>query len=733
MSTAVKRACDACHRRKVKCDGVNPCRNCSSAQLSCTYNAIPQKKGPKGSRAKVISELRETQRQTSLSAKIHHSLMNPGQEGALSQTMSLKGTPGLLAMDTIKAAIDFYFDYLYPIAPILHRQRVLNQATYMEQNQSMDTYCLLSSLTAYTMIQPGAPLPGADNGFNLASIPGAHVAASQILIEETVRVRKGLDYMMNPTFNSLCTSYFLFAANFTLDYMDQAWFYLREATSIMLMHNMHLEETYRKFDNVEASRRRRLFWLFFTAERWFALKRGESRPLSLQPSVNLPTLGDDPTDPFVHQIGGFLSLTNLFRTFDQAFTGQWNKIRNDFDKATIDSLGGQFSKVSPTLANFSTPMEDLPANQNWLKNIDWRMRYQNGTLSPDEQEANMAIQFGHDYSPDIMSMQSQFSAPSMGMVDSAMLNKMFNISYSLIEHLKTKPSSRNPLVRSPRDHLNEVLNILSVLRNRDHRFLPYLMAKLHDTLLTLPAPMLSEVPEQLTQSLANIDIFDGFGSLGMAPMDYEEKKYMPASADMNGSTTTGTMSMGAAPTTVSMADMTSPFSPAIMSPGGMEFPQTLQDFNSPLDMAMSPVARGPQQNMQGMTSSPPGMNMNPPPSQTQQQGPSMQQQPMTPHQRMNPQQMQGMNPQMSMGGMMPNGLMGRPGHQHHQPQRANSFAMGGPRTVADFQALTRVKTEPQVSQLSQAPQPGGIPGQQPNMNPHNLGMNMSEIDFSNLR
>ncbi|KUJ19143.1 uncharacterized protein LY89DRAFT_478685 [Mollisia scopiformis] len=53
MSTSVKRACDACHRRKLKCDGINPCRNCSSAQLSCTYHAIPQQKDPKGSRAKL--------------------------------------------------------------------------------------------------------------------------------------------------------------------------------------------------------------------------------------------------------------------------------------------------------------------------------------------------------------------------------------------------------------------------------------------------------------------------------------------------------------------------------------------------------------------------------------------------------------------------------------------------------------------------------------------------------
>lgn len=32
------------------------------AGLACTYNAIPQKKGPKGSRAKVLAEIREHQR-----------------------------------------------------------------------------------------------------------------------------------------------------------------------------------------------------------------------------------------------------------------------------------------------------------------------------------------------------------------------------------------------------------------------------------------------------------------------------------------------------------------------------------------------------------------------------------------------------------------------------------------------------------------------------------------------
>jgi hypothetical protein len=66
----------SCHRRKVKCigEGTNPCKNCLSAGLACTYNAIPQKKGPKGSRAKVLSELRENQRNAQLGLSARHDL-----------------------------------------------------------------------------------------------------------------------------------------------------------------------------------------------------------------------------------------------------------------------------------------------------------------------------------------------------------------------------------------------------------------------------------------------------------------------------------------------------------------------------------------------------------------------------------------------------------------------------------------------------------------------------------
>jgi hypothetical protein len=267
-STSVKRACDACHRRKVKCDGLSPCRNCSSAQLACTYNAIPQKKGPKGSRAKVISELREQNRQSVISSKAHARLLGLNAAHGLSSpppcAPSLAPTPGLLTQELVAACVDFFFANMYPTLPILHRGKLEAQARFADRD--LDTYCLLTSLCAFMMIQPGMPVPGDPLG--LDSMPGANVMSGTMLMEETIRCRKGYDHLEAPTLGSLTTSYFLFGCYFGLDIHTKAWFHLREATTLACILGMNKEETYMTYDVIDSSRRRRLYWLLFVTERY---------------------------------------------------------------------------------------------------------------------------------------------------------------------------------------------------------------------------------------------------------------------------------------------------------------------------------------------------------------------------------------------------------------------------------------------------------------------------------
>ena len=246
---------------QVRCNGVHPCRNCSQAALVCTYNAVPQKKGPKGSRAKVISELRETQKHSDLTFKLHNRLSGLDFP-PMSPTFAR--TPGLLCQEVIDVCIDFFFEHMYPTMPILHRTRLQQMAQGIDG--SIETYCLIASLCAFMMIQPGVKVPE-----GLAA-PGdssstANLVTGTTLLDEVLRVRKGHEYVETPTTTTIMTSFFLFGCYFGLDKHNTAWFHLREATTLAQILGMQDERNYMSGDLIESSRRRRLFWLLFVTER----------------------------------------------------------------------------------------------------------------------------------------------------------------------------------------------------------------------------------------------------------------------------------------------------------------------------------------------------------------------------------------------------------------------------------------------------------------------------------
>ncbi|KAM5356610.1 hypothetical protein ACJ41O_003256 [Fusarium nematophilum] len=599
MTQAVKRACDACHRRKVKCDGINPCRNCSAAQLSCTYNAIPQKKGPKGSRAKVISELRETQRQTSLSAKVQNRINGITGPPTIS---SLNPTPGLLASDLVKDCVNFFFDNLYPQLPILDRRQIEPQMMYAEQHR--DSYCLLTSLCAFIMLQPGMTMP-ANDPYNLDMNPGANLISSQLLLEECLRVRKGYDYQDSVNLNVLATNFFIFGCYYGLEMHDKAWYYLREASTMIHLAGMHKEEHYMQLDTSEATRRRRLYWLLLVTERSYAIQR--HRPLTLQATIHPPSLGDDPSDPMAHQLTSFIMLVNLYRPIDDDFVATWNKARRHLSAQHITSLHKQIQDMVQQYLCQDPNLTDPRTNQQWLKNTLWQLSNGSGGNGED----SMSFQYSMDMSQKLlMSMASQFPNQGMELLGSGLIEKLIETCSALTDVLASLPPSRDPFAVGPREYLNQLLSIIAVLRNGDYRFLPALFSKVTEVLPRVANPMLQNAPENT--NMANIDIFDGFGNAGMAqppmqmPMeaDYSqkfsvddyEKKYQ---VDMNGSSPdslpNSNASNGTPPGPQAANDINTSFvsSPSVMSPG-MEYPHNMNGFTcTPIsEMVMSPLGNG---------------------------------------------------------------------------------------------------------------------------------------------
>ena len=86
----------------------------------------------------------------------------------------------------------------------------------MEMDQSVEPYCLITSLCALRMIQPGMSTHSDD------LVAGKFTNATRLL-EEILRLRKTIDYIENPTLEIIQTSLFLFACYFGLDQHNKAW------------------------------------------------------------------------------------------------------------------------------------------------------------------------------------------------------------------------------------------------------------------------------------------------------------------------------------------------------------------------------------------------------------------------------------------------------------------------------------------------------------------------------
>lgn len=148
--------------------------------------------------------------------------------------------------------------------PILRRDQV--QQLIGEMSNSMEAYCLIASLCAFMLIQPGiATSVGLVMDEPVESITNPRMGGA--LVEEAVRVRKGFEYIENPTVDSVLTSFFLFGCCFGLSRHNTAWHHLREATSQVYSLGMQNEESYQYGMPLEISRKRRLFWLLFVSER----------------------------------------------------------------------------------------------------------------------------------------------------------------------------------------------------------------------------------------------------------------------------------------------------------------------------------------------------------------------------------------------------------------------------------------------------------------------------------
>ncbi|KAF2461241.1 hypothetical protein BDY21DRAFT_278514, partial [Lineolata rhizophorae] len=527
-ATPVKRACDSCHRRKVKCigEGTNPCKNCVSSGLTCTYNAVPQKKGPKGSRAKVLSELRETQRQTQLAAS-HHSGFPTGldfdpqlphshshhlhpQHRSLSPTYA--PTANLLRPDLVRACLDHFFHILYPAQPVLDPQRLHDVVVAALEGSSPAAYCLIAALCGYVLTRPDAAVPpqalpqveagggDGDGGGSQALQPLPGPAAASVLAEEAARVRRGVDSVEAPTLTAVLTAYFMFCCDRALDRGKAAWADLREATTLAVALDMHAEETYGKVaDRVLASRMRRLYWLLFIEERAYAIHH--HRPVTLYPSIQLPTPDEDPTEQV--SLTGFLHHINLYKPFDHTFVSLWNKAPSAAPPGWLGQLQKQLSDALPAYLSTmgggggggldgndggsdvaAAQTVDLEVSRGWLRTMVWQLSVSQGFVSAMAQDSTMGLAYPVEISGELLAMTAQFSRQAVEVHGIGMVERLYDIASTLVDVLACAPVNAPTAYEAAgsREYLHRFIGLLSTLPGGQSHYVPLLLSKMANAL-----------------------------------------------------------------------------------------------------------------------------------------------------------------------------------------------------------------------------------------------------------
>lgn len=230
----------------------------------------------------------------------------------------------VLTLNLAKEYVEAFFEQKYPITPILQRDSFYESLPEFRNSPSM--YALVSALCASLFNQ--VELSETASGISKS------VLSTDFFIAEAKHAReKAGDYIEKPTLSDVHTSFFIFAGLFDIDRHNSAWFYLREAITLMETLKLLEEQTYLKMDPQTALFCRRTFWLLFVTERTYALQ--SNRQWAMSPTIDLPTTSpDDPDDKI---ICGFLDLVRLFQNLESNFISKWNwSYRNPVLRTSLD-------------------------------------------------------------------------------------------------------------------------------------------------------------------------------------------------------------------------------------------------------------------------------------------------------------------------------------------------------------------------------------------------------------
>ncbi|KAL2819301.1 hypothetical protein BDW59DRAFT_165165 [Aspergillus cavernicola] len=351
----MKKACDGCKIRKVRCGGGHPCRPCVNARVQCSYNRVQQARGPQKLRATTRYLIEQNQRN------------DPAPPGP-SQRDEIP--PARLPTNVIASLLYIYHLRMYAVWPVLYVDSLIATLQLDREGKDHETRALATAVAAATMAQLRLGNDSVEDRFITADI----------LVAECLEARKSFDYRSRVNLNGVRTAFFLhvFYEN-QQPGGSESLLYLREAITLAQMMYLHREASYAGLTSHEQQLRRRVLWLLFVTERGVCILH--KLPVVLKTDTAMPGIDTD-DEPQV--LPAFVKLLALFKLFEQS---RMFDIVEDYhlglkpplgsasttDTTIYDILQDRFRDGPGALDQVSDVQRaDICVTRHWMRILTWK-------------------------------------------------------------------------------------------------------------------------------------------------------------------------------------------------------------------------------------------------------------------------------------------------------------------------------------------------------------------------
>lgn len=151
--TRLRRACDMCSMRKVKCDDANmPCRPCRELGVECTYNRETKRRGPPNKHAEAAKAAKRARMEQQAAPGGIFALATSPSPQTAAKTLVNISTEGVFdaesiaPMPVLELLVDDFFTYIHPLAPFPHEPTFRQSFANREDRTKPEFLGLLASM-----------------------------------------------------------------------------------------------------------------------------------------------------------------------------------------------------------------------------------------------------------------------------------------------------------------------------------------------------------------------------------------------------------------------------------------------------------------------------------------------------------------------------------------------------------------------------------------------------------